>query len=343
MFKRMLMFLIPICVGSLIIAGVLQLILGPKRTDYDNGNAPLFFDSSPVDSSEDYPSYQEYMVLNGEETDEHYVNVYDSLTFKFSGVNAVINCKDDDKATVSVKNDNSERGIRVKLSAAENETAIEIHPTNITFDEQNEDQTNWKNDAFSSDIKSTVIISLPAKEYKKLVLEQGSGIVNINGINALSSDITLCTGRLSFMGDADYLPESLMLKTASGKATFENVHAKSCDLDLGSGSVDISGLMGTGTAKIACGTATMSFDSLSYMDINKDSGTFNLLLPPQTSAGIHAELQEGKIDVKTDVTEKNITESGYYSVGNENTSNLIKVKNMSGNIYITNNSLSSQS
>lgn len=337
MLKRALMFLIPICIGSLIIAGVLQLILGDKYPQYYYNDEPLHYESTYVDSSNTYEPYQEYMVLNNEELDEHYVNVYDSLTLKFSGVNAIINCTDNYyRATVSVRNDNSQRGIQVYLSAEDNETTIEIHPSNISFDQENEDRINWTDDAFSSDLKSTVIISIPNKEYKKLVLEQGSGIVNMNGINAQSSDITLCSGRLSFIGSKDFSPESIKLKTGSGKATFENVHAKNCELDLGSGSADISGLMGTGTAKIGSGTATMSFDSFSYMDINKDSGTLNLLLPPQTLTGIHAEIKAGTIDVKTDNAETKITESGYYGIGNEISSNLIKVQNNSGDIYITN-------
>ncbi len=340
MLKRTLTFLIPICIGSLIIAGVLQLILGAKPADYHYGGGTVIYsDSRYSDNSDVYYPAQDYIVLHNGEFKESFFSVYDSLTFKLSGVNVVINCSDDDnskRGAVSVKNENSETGTYVSFYVKGDETIVEIHPSDITFDEQETEKINWTDDAFSTDIKSTVIISLPAKEYKNLVLEQGSGIVNINGINAQNSDITLCSGRLSFIGSKDYSPESIKLKTGSGKATFENVHAKSCDLDLGSGSADISGLMGKGTANIDGGTATMSFDSFSYMDISKDSGTLNLLLPPQTPAGIHAELKAGTINVNIDNSAAKITESGYYAVGSEISSNLIKVQNNGGDIYITN-------
>ncbi len=338
MLKRMLMFLIPICIGSLIIAGVLQLILGDKIPQYSYNNVPIYEGSSYTDSSEVFIPNKQYMVLNGEALSEEHVNVYGSIKFKFSGINAVINCTNDDMATVSVKNDDPLRGIQVYLSEEDNETTIEIHPSNISFAPGNEDRIQWTDDVFSPYLKSTVIISIPDKDYNKLVLEQGSGIVNMTGINAQSSDITLCSGRLSFIGNNNFEPESIKLKTGSGKATFENVHAKSCELDLGSGSADISGLIGTGTAKIDSGTAKMSFDSFSYIDINKADGTFDLILPPQTSAGLYAEFQSGTIYVNTDTTQTKIIESGYYSIGNNYSSNLIKVQNNSGDIFITSHS-----
>lgn len=336
MLKKALMFLIPICIGSLIIAGVLQLILGDKIPQYPYNDEPIYTDSSSAENSVVFIPNKQYTVLNGESLSEEHVNVYGSLVFKFSGINAVITCTNDDIATVSVKNDDPLRGIQVYLSAEDNETTIEIHPSNISFATGNEYRIQWTDDPFSPYLKSTVIISIPDKEYNKLVLEQGSGVVNMTGIDAQSSDITVCSGRLSFIGNNYFLPEFIKLKTGSGKATFENVHAKNCELDIGSGSADISGLMGTGTAKIDGGTAAMSFDSFSYVDIDKADGTFSLVLPPQTSAGLHAELKAGTIDVNTDTTQTKITESGYYSVGSENSSNLIKVQNDSGDIFITN-------
>ncbi|MCH5209185.1 MAG: DUF4097 family beta strand repeat protein [Oscillospiraceae bacterium] len=335
MFKKFIIasfiVLIPACVLSFIIGGVLNIFLGQRQNGYYNQE---YVDSSYYDDEA-----KRWTVSDTTRAYDFSIGARENLTFQLSGVNAIIMSSYGDEIYVSVKNENADRDAEVVLTTEGNTSTIEVHPTNITFNPMSGGGlVSWLEDMFGSSPKCSVWIVVPQQIYQTLTVQQGSGNVTISNVNARVNRIDIGAGNFDMVRDLRNKALSIDVNLGSGKAVLKNSNTENYTFNIGSGEFEARALSGIGNVNIGSGSVTLSYSDFRGIFLEKGSGTLNMLIPPLTSSRVIAELGSGKIDVATDSANLTYTESGEYIFGDESTVNFIRVTNGSGNIYVKNNS-----
>ncbi|MGN1422011.1 MAG: DUF4097 family beta strand repeat-containing protein [Oscillospiraceae bacterium] len=145
--------------------------------------------------------------------------------------------------------------------------------------------------------EASLEITVPAKVYDKLDINEGSGNITVNGIEAMEYDIDIGSGALYFTG-GDVTAEKLDLDHGSGYFSLKNIRTEKYEIDVGSGKFDISGLTGKGEFSMGSGTGTLGYgiiDGNSEIDIG--SGSLTVELPTDTNAVITADIGSGSVKV----------------------------------------------
>lgn len=335
MFKKLTVLafaiLVPLCIVCYIAGGVLNMILGENYYhgfNYGNGYHDVTGDDV----------VKEWSVTDTSKSYEFSIEARENLTFKLSGVNAIIMSSYNDDIVVSVKNDNVDRDTHVMLAAEGSTTTIEVHPSNITFNPLNGGGlTSWLEDMFGIKPKCTVYVMVPQKTFEILTVQQGSGNVSFNNINANYNTIDIGSGNFELLKNPMYTSKEFNVNLGSGTANLRNLATSDYKFNIGSGKFDARGLTGTGDVNIGSGDVTLSYMHYFGLYLRKGSGTLNMFVPPNTSSRINAEMGSGKIVLNTDNLTETISKTGEdYFFGDEDSGNFLYVNNGSGNIYIQN-------
>lgn len=180
-----------------------------------------------------------------------------------SSIKTLVEPADGDKITLSVSTDS--RKVHVSVSESENSEEIAIsvgYSSMFSFF-----------GAFWSD--SEAVIGLPKEVYDKLETDTGSGTMTIKDISAKENEFDVSSGKLEFTQKADFTAERI-------------------DLDMGSGSANISGNANTYIIEISSGSANVNG---SANDLNIDIGSGSLTMDTAKTEKFNIGMSSGKFEI----------------------------------------------
>lgn len=168
---------------------------------------------------------------------------------------------DGDKITLSVSE--VKRRIHVTVSESENSEEIAISICKTSFF------------GFSFGPDCAAVIGLPKTIYDSLEAGIGSGTMTIKDISAKKNEFDVSSGKLEFTQKADFTAERI-------------------DLDMGSGSANISGNANTYVIEISSGSANVNG---SANDLNIDIGSGSLTMDTAKTEKFNIGMSSGKFEI----------------------------------------------
>ncbi len=168
---------------------------------------------------------------------------------------------DGDKITLSVSE--VKRRIHVTVSESENSEEIAISICKTSFF------------GFSFGPDCAAVIGLPKTIYDSLEAGIGSGTMTIKDISAKKNEFDVSSGKLEFTQKADFTAERI-------------------DLDMGSGSANISGNANTYIIEISSGSANVNG---SANDLNIDIGSGSLTMDTAKTEKFNMGMSSGKFEI----------------------------------------------
>lgn len=193
---------------------------------------------------------------NSWEFDGHKVIILDS-----SSTNMRVEPINGDKITLSVSE--VKRKIHISVSESENSEEIAIAISKTSFF------------GFSFGPDCAAVIGLPKTIYDSLEAGIGSGTMTIKDISAKKNEFDVSSGKLEFTQKADFTAERI-------------------DLDMGSGSANISGNANTYIIEISSGSANVNG---SANDLNIDIGSGSLTMDTAKTEKFNIGMSSGKFEI----------------------------------------------
>ena len=267
--KKLFAIFIPLCIVSFIAFGISVAILG--KTEESSMN-------SVMESGENV--ILEEIKSSGNISEKF--DICPNIELRTAGINAIVQPTDEQQAYIDLENpDNKDVYVMVSTDSGDSTLSLEIHPSNISFFDSNEfGIVNWLDDIFGGETKITVNIYLPRLIYDGLVVEHGSGSLEINDVYASGNDIQVGSGKLSYERTKSYLGNYLNITVNSGNVELRDICNYSNCYNVNSGSLDATAsksyLAANTTLNLGSGYAKITNAGSEEFDLDIGSGKFEI-------------------------------------------------------------------
>lgn len=142
-----------------------------------------------------------------------------------------------------------------------------------------------------------VTISLPPRIYSKLDLELGSGKLYADNITAQDYVIDIGSGVFEMQRNDSFQCRTFSFNLGSGKAMINNLHSAKNEINIGSGRFELTGISGNSDIKMGSGSGDIVFaGNFGEADIIMGSGSLGLYLE-NSGAKIKSEITSGSVKV----------------------------------------------
>lgn len=329
MIKRLFGIFIPLCIFSFIAFGISAAVLGTGYNTYDTAvtevdytDYGLVSGGSDVSSWELYDSYSDIQLDIGAYNVTLYPGIEGDNTTYFNASR--------------VSGDRTD--IRTELSGDTLVVTIDdsFKFINFGFDFLDRLFEAIRTGEGFEDIfgGSRLDIIVPPQVYDSLVVDMGSGSVEIVNINAESNNLYLGSGSMSFINDSEFTSYNMDIIVGSGYIQAYGARTREYSIDINSGRYEIFGLSGNGELVINSGHGTVGFDAFDGdCDISMNSGTVDIYVPSNSSMRVDAEINSGSVYVNT--ADHNSRLRGGDSVTIGGGENLLSVDLNSGSVSIS--------
>ncbi|MGN1111535.1 MAG: DUF4097 family beta strand repeat-containing protein [Oscillospiraceae bacterium] len=290
--KKILCFLIPVCILSFIGFWVSTAILGTT----DNGNVDL------TDFTHIMQPGETLIFGDNATSDREWEieNTYGNININSAGATTVIEENDGDTIIVKAEVPNGRRvSVNIYGQESEDELTIEIVPdfTSLSDILGQLGKMIRFGDGFDFSNDVTVTVSFPRTIYGQMNLQLGSGKMYYNEVFSNNYNVEIGSGRFEMKRSDEALSSTFNLEMGSGKAMIDNMRAKRYNIKIGSGEFDLAGISGTGELEMGSGKGSLSFtnDCISS-DIDIGSGSLDIYLE-ESGAIVEAEVGSGSVDI----------------------------------------------
>lgn len=294
--KKLLGFLIPVCIISFICFGVSSMFL--PRSGYSVGD--------PINDGNKY-------VFEGVVNTDRTWRIFDEfpiINLNSSGVKTIVNQHDGNEIIVSASVP-SGRNVYVGAYYDDEQLTIETSRDNVSFSDivDSFGKVLWSEDIFTSSDGVVVTVSFPKSIYDYVNVKLGSGELYVDELYAKNNDIRVGSGTLRMSRSKRYVSEYLGVYIGSGDVKIKDYHSNSFDVHLGSGKCEISGLEGNGTLDMGSGSCKLiTNDSLSTFSGDISSGKLELYVA-EGGAQITASVGSGSVNVNAYGVEEKVNNS----------------------------------
>lgn len=291
--KKLLGFLIPVCIISFIGFGVTSLIL--PSGGYSVGS-PIYENGT-------------YIVNDVVEHDRDWTisDVVPVINLNSSGVTTIVNQHDGTNILVRASVP-SGRQVYVSAYCDGDELTIETSRNNVTFSDVVESfgKVLWSEDIFTYSDGVVVTISFPKNIYDNVNIKLGSGELYVEDLYARDDDIKVGSGTLEMCRNQHYVSENFILNIGSGNVKIKDYHADNFDFDLGSGKFEFSGLEGSGNLDMGSGKCSLiATENLSTFSADIGSGKFELYVL-ENGAQVTSSVGSGSVNINAYGVEKKL-------------------------------------
>ncbi|MGN0683208.1 MAG: DUF4097 family beta strand repeat-containing protein [Oscillospiraceae bacterium] len=153
-----------------------------------------------------------------------------------------------------------------------------------------------KDDAIFSDSVS-VTITLPPRIYSKLDLKLGSGKLYVDNITAQDNIIEIGSGAFEMQRKDSFISRKFSVTLGSGRAMINNMLASSTEIIIGSGRFEFTGVSGNSEIEMGSGSGDIVFaGNFGEADIDMGSGSLGLYVE-KNGAVINANIASGSVKV----------------------------------------------
>ena len=295
------------------------------------GNAGIHFRNGYTNYDFEFEQSKEY-------TMDFQADDLKNIEIGLMACHADIVCSDTDKVSLSYTTGSS----RVSFSA-------ELEGEDLVIKEKN---GSWFN--IGSTLHSTLKLSLPEKQYKKVKLDLASGkIVSNNLVSAelgadLASgsmelgafadaiDIDVASGKMILQNCSSETVQSVNIDTASGSVEMTGYRATNTKIDLASGSVQLNDISGNVNASLASGKVVLGYAEWNGdLSVDLASGKADITLPAGSGANVNFERLSGSMNLDLDGQSSKLSGNSTVTVGGANVHD-IRGHVLSGSIYVHN-------
>lgn len=300
--KKLLGFLIPVCIISFIGFGVTKSIFGrdgSRDVIYNDGGENWIFST----------------LANADDSWE-VVNEFRNINLNCAGATVVVNQTDSDRIQISADVPDGHE-VFVGAYYYDDDLVIEVRPEYITFMDFVDDfgKVFWNNDVFNYPEGVTVTISFPKTVYDYLTIQQGSGKLYIDELYARNEDITVGSGTFEMRRENVLYSDFLNLAIGSGSAKIENVRPHFYNIEMGSGKFEITSLYGDGTIEMGSGKGSIAFaQAFENCQVDMGSGTLDLYIT-ESGANVITNIGSGAVNVNAYGIEQKLTDEDGIMVG----------------------------
>lgn len=294
--KKLLGFLIPVCIISFICFGVSSMFL--PRSGYSVGN-PIYDDKKYVFEG----------VVN---TDRNWriLDEFPTINLNSSGVKTIVNQHDGNDIIVSASVP-SGRNVYVGAYYDDDQLTIETSRDNVSFSDivDSFGKVLWSEDIFTYSDGVVVTVSFPKSIYDYVNIKLGSGELYVDELYAKNNDIRVGSGTLQMSRSKRYVSEYLAVNIGSGNVKIKEYHSNNFNVYIGSGKCEISGLEGYGTLDMGSGKCKLiTNDGLSRFSGDIGSGNLELYVA-EGGAQITASVGSGSVNVNAYGVEEKVSNS----------------------------------
>lgn len=301
--KRLLGFLIPVCIISFIGFGVTKAIFGRSGT-------------SIIDDVEYNGENWIFSTLAETDNSWEVVNEFRNIHLNCAGATVVVNQTDSDRIQIAADVPDG-REVFVGAYYYDDDLVIEVRPEYITFMDFVDDfgKVFWNNDVFNYPEGVTVTISFPKTVYDYLTIQQGSGKLYIDELYARNEEITVGSGTFEMRRENVLYSDFLDLAIGSGSAKIENVRPHFYNIDMGSGKFEITSLYGDGTIEMGSGKGSIAYaQAFENCQVDMGSGTLDLYIT-ESGANVITNIGSGAVNVNAYGIEQKLTGEDGIMVG----------------------------
>ncbi len=301
--KRLLGFLIPVCIISFIGFGVTRAIFGRESSHTESYYENLG---------------QNWIFSTLAETDDSWevVNEFPDIHLNSAGATVIVNQTDSDRIQIAADVP-AGREVFVGAYYYDDDLVIEVRPEYITFMDFVDDfgKVFWNNDVFNYPEGVTVTISFPKTVYDYLTIQQGSGKLYIDELYARNEDITVGSGTFEMRRENVLYSDFLNLTIGSGNVKMDNIRPSVYSIDMGSGKFAISSFFGDGAINIGSGKGSVAFaQEFEECEIDMGSGVLDMYIT-QGGANVITNIGSGAVNINAYGIDQKLTGEDGIMVG----------------------------
>lgn len=293
--KKLLAFLIPVCIISFIGFGVTRAVFGRQYSQ-----------TSPVE----YGDRNIFSSLAITDTHWEVVNEFPYINLHCAGATTIVKQNDGDRILIDAVVP-SGREVYVGASYNNDELTLEVRPKNITFSDIIEEfgKVLWSDDVFEFPDDVVVTISFPKTIYDLLNIKLGSGTLYVDELYAKFDSIEVGSGTLEMRRNENFTSDQLTLDIGSGNVKLDGFNTGNFDIDIGSGKFAVSGLSGTGLVDMGSGKGSLAFaENLMSVGIEIGSGTLDLYFE-NSGAAVSSSIGSGSVNINAYDVNAKLTQS----------------------------------
>lgn len=212
------------------------------------------------------------------------------------------------------------------------ETKLYLNSSGGTMEISTDKQKGISFSVLGSSLKLDIFV--PESYNNNLKVNTASGKINaVNKMNLKDVSFDLSSGNVSMK---DLTCENLTAKCSSGAINGENIITKSSDVDITSGSINLTGFKGNLNGETTSGKIYIDYSDFdNNVDLKATSGNIEVRLPDYAQFKLQSKATSGRVSCKFPITVDDSEKRNELNGVVGNGKNSVNVNTTSGNVVIS--------